>query len=331
MVNPVRKISKQHFAGAIRNLVFGLVLFLYLWLVIDTRLIYHGGGWIKDFPNFYLGWTFFRETTLRPGGMIEYISAFLSQFFCIGWAGAIIITMQSWLLCISTGSIIDRMGFQRLRCIRFLPPILILIAYTQYTFFFPAMTALLAALGCVCVFLKVAPTNKGFSCFVFLILSVFCYTIAGGAYLLFAVLCVIYEIFFRRRLKISLGYLLIATGIPYIEGVLIFNMSVADAFITLLPFHWEIIDFQIRRNLTKTVHILYLYLPLILIVYGVWQNLLKSSDRSTKGPDVTKPVFRWIIGTCVLFLIAGCAVFFSYENKLRTQLKIDYIILLHKF
>ena len=33
MVNPVRKISKQHFAGAIRSLVFGLLLFLYLWLV----------------------------------------------------------------------------------------------------------------------------------------------------------------------------------------------------------------------------------------------------------------------------------------------------------
>lgn len=324
MVNPVQKISKKHITGAVRSFVFHLVLFLYLWLVIDTRLIYHGGGWIQDFPNFYLGWTFFRETVLHPGGMIGYISAFLSQFFSIGWAGAIIITIQSWLLCISTGSIVDRMNFPRLQCIRFIPPILILIAYTQYTFFFPTMTALLAVLACVCLFLKIAPTNKGFSCFVFLILSVLCYTITAGAYLFFAVLCVIYEILFRRRLRIPLVYLLIAAGIPYIGGVLIFKMSVVDAFIRLLPFHWEIIDFQIRENLIKTVYVLYLYLPVILIIYGSWRILIKRSDASTKAPDITKPIFRWIIGTSFLFLIAGSAVFFSYDNRLRTQLKIDY-------
>ena len=47
--------------GAIRTLVFFVLFYLYLWLSVDLRLIYHGGGIIANFPVFVRGGAFFEQ------------------------------------------------------------------------------------------------------------------------------------------------------------------------------------------------------------------------------------------------------------------------------
>ncbi len=67
----------------IRSLIFFIGFFLYILLIVDLRLIYHGAGEIKNFPSFFKDWAFFREFVSHPGGLVEYTSAFLSQFFIL--------------------------------------------------------------------------------------------------------------------------------------------------------------------------------------------------------------------------------------------------------
>jgi hypothetical protein len=111
-----RKLSNQSLGRAARTLLFFILFYLYLWLeVVDLRLIYHGGGMITNFPVFYRGWTFFRPFLSYPGGPVEYVCAFLSQLLYIGWAGAIVVTAQAWLICLCTGYILKAISLSLTR------------------------------------------------------------------------------------------------------------------------------------------------------------------------------------------------------------------------
>ena len=211
------RLPSQDVGGLIRSSVFFILFYLYLWLDVDLRLIYHGAGEIINSPSFFTGWAFFRESLSRPGGLLEYTAALLSQLFYIGWAGALVATLQAWLICVCTGYFLIRYNYPRLRWVRFIAPILLLIIYTQYTYRFVTTTALSAALLFVCLYLKIITKNQRAAWFhlaVFFVLSVILYYVAGGAYLLFAVLCAIYELLFGGRWLMGLLYLVSAITIP---------------------------------------------------------------------------------------------------------------------
>jgi hypothetical protein len=346
-------LQSKQLRSLLRSFIFFILFYLYLRLSVDLRLIYHGGGMITNFPVFFKGWEFFRDFLSYPGGLVEYLSAFLSQLFYIGWAGALVVTIQAWLISEIIDYFFKAINFSSLRWLRFVPPILMLIIYTQYTYHFLTIMAFLIAVFFVCLYLRITQslTSNYSRLAVSLVLSVILYTIAGGAYLLFAVLCAMYELFFRRRWLLGLLYLLSAVVIPYIEGVLVFGSSIIDAFSELLPFSWRIYFFVTDKSMNIIVCILYLLLPLTLLTLGLWQIFAKGRNlaNAIAGPKRRKksqkkkrsksfkelaaavfswytrsPVFKWVIESLVLFAIAGAAVFFSYDKKRKTEFEVDY-------
>lgn len=364
MPDSLLKLSSRDMWGASRSLIFFVLFYLYLWLGVDLRLIYGCTGIITNFPVFYKGWVFFRDFLSRPGGLVEYSGAFLSQFFYIDWAGALVVTIQAWLMSVCVGCILKAVNLSRLRWLRFIPPILLLIIYTQYTYHFITTMAYLVVLVFVYLYLRITSslTSNYNRPIVFLVLSVILYTIAAGVYLLFALLCAMCELLFKRRWSLGLLYLLSAVVIPYIEGVLVFGVSVIDAFSDLSPLSWEIISFASRRKLIVVVYVLYLFLPLTIFVSGFWekiQNTIRLSSpkskkqsrlglwlkklvrswrtlligefttgsparRSSLGGAKSRGVLIWIIESLVLFSIAFAAVFFSYDTEKKTLFVVDY-------
>jgi len=324
--------------GASRSLIFFVLFYLYLWLCVDLRLIYGCTEVITNFPIFYKGWVFFRDFLSHPGGLVEYTGAFLSQFFYIDWAGALVVTIQAWLMSVCIGCILKAVNLSRLCWLRFIPPILLLITYTQYTYHFITTLAFLVVLVFVYLYLRIThslTSNTG-RLIVGLVLSVILYTMAAGVYLLFAVLCAMYELLFRRQCLLGLLYLLSAVAIPYIEGVLIFGVSIIDAFSDLSPFSWKILSFDNRRKLIVVIYILYLFLPLTILVSGFWQKVpwhghlgrvftgFKPVPHRATKLTIGPPVLRWIIESLVLFAIAFAAVFFSYDTEKKTLFVVDY-------
>jgi len=333
MLSLPRKFSGRDFAGPIRSFIFFVLFYLYLWLYVDLRLIYSGGGVITNFPVFFKGWAFFKTFTSYPGGPVEYLSAFLSQFFYIGWAGALVVTIQAWLIYACTGYVLKAIGSPRLRWLRFIPPILLLIIYTRYTYHFVTTMALLAALFFVYLYLRLtefrSQKSESVLCSLssvlcFLVLSVILFYIAAGAYLLFAVLCALYELFFARRGLWGLLYLLSAAVIPYVEGVLVFGVSIIDAFSDLLPFSWEIIAWKSREELIAIVYVLYLLLPSSMLALWLWQRLRVSSSLKKAKFTIRSPLLRWIIESLALFTIAGVVVFLSRNSEQKTLLSVHY-------
>ncbi len=336
MPNLFRKLSSQNLGRPIRSLLFFILFYLYLWLKVDLRLIYHSGETITTFPVFYRTWAFFRELAPYPGGLVEYLSAIVPQSFYIGWAGALVVTLQAWLICVCTDHFLKAINTSSFRWLRFVPPILLLITYTQYTYHFVTTMALLVALLFVSLYLRVAPKGRLPRLMVFLVLSIILYAIAGGAYLLFAVLCVIYELFFRRCWQIGLLYSLSAAVISYVEGVLIFDVSIVEAFSELLPFSGKILIYETRRKMIEITYILYLLLPSAALLLGLCRIPAKKKVKKKPRHKSTKPgakilswyfrssKIRWVTESCLLLGIAGSIVFHFHNNKLKTMLEADY-------
>jgi len=344
----IKQHSSQGLERLLQSFLFFIFFYLYLWLYVDLRLIYHGAGVITNFPVFYKGWPFFLSFLSYPGGPIEYLSAFLSQLFYYSWAGALVITVQAWLLSLCIDYLLKAANLSRIRWIRFLLPTLLLVLYIQYTYHFVTTLAFLTALLTACIYLKATLSRAEiFSCVsAFLTLSVILYYLSGGAFLLFAVICAIYELIFRFRWKMSLFYFLSAAAIPYVLGLLIFRLSIIDAFSNLLPFSWKILKYNARKRAITIVYVLYLLPPLTLLINGLWQMLRKrlhfakkrtgrKSGKKHRNKIFNLPalIFSWygrspklkyVTEVLLLLAIASSIVFFSRNENLRTRFKVDY-------
>jgi len=343
-----RRRSGRSWGRISHDVFFFTFFYLYLWLYVDLRLIYHGAGVITNFPVFFRGWAFFLPFLSYPGGPTEYLSAFLSQLFYISWAGAIVITVQAWLISLCINYMLKVTNASRICGIRFLPPILLLVLYTQYTYYFDTTLAFLTALLTTCIYLKATLSNtKIFSCVsLFLILSVILYYLSSGAFLLFVAVCAVYELFFKYRWKVSLFYVLCGIVVPYGLGLLIFGVSIVDAFSNLLPISWKILKYHARRRAITIAYVFYLLPLLTLLISGFWQVLWKRlhSRKKRTGKKSGKkhrntisnlpvrifswcgrsPKLKYVTELLLLLVITGSAVFFSRNENLRTRFKVDY-------
>ena len=359
---------------AIQSLAFFVLFYLYLWLYVDLRLIYYSAGMITEFPAFFRGWGFFRGFTLYPGGPGEYLAAFLAQFFYYSWSAALVATLQAWLICMCTGCFLRVIKASSLHLVRFIIPIILLVICSQYTYHFAATTAVSAALLFLCLYIRLTPRHNPavtqeqggddnpvgrslYAIALFLALSVVLYYIAGGAYPLFAALCAVRELLAPpttgglagRRLLAGL-YLLSAAAIPYIEGVLIFGVSINKAFTESLPSSWKIDLFKTRRTPATGTYAVYVIVCVGVFALGLWRlftGRARPAGKAAKPKPGKKPkvktsrksfswfaavlsrqgrsgVFIRLVESLIMFGIAGAAAFFSNNIERRTMLEIHY-------
>ena len=323
-----KKLYQIELQTVIRDILFFVLFFLYLWLRIEPHLIFHGGWYTLNFPVFYKDWSFFKDYLSYPGGFVEYGSAFLSQFLYYSWTGAIVITLQAWLIFLCTNSFIKALNAQQLTWLRFIPPILFLVLYSQYTFYFNTMMALAVALVFVCFYVKINFKNKVLNLIVLLILSIILYALVGGVYIVFALLCAMYELLSKRQWEMMLGCLLLSFIVPYIEGVNIYGMSSFDAFSRSTPISWEIQHYKTTGIVF--VYSLYLFLPLITLALIIWRRFCyrfippKFLRKTFKISILKNNKLRWIFDTCLLLMVTVATIYFSYDNKLKALFALDY-------
>jgi hypothetical protein len=263
------------------SLLFFGFFFVWLWRVVDLRLIYSIGA-TTNFPVFFKGWDFFHDQMLHAGGAVSYVSALLSQFFYYSWAGALVVTLQAWLLAACTGYLLAGAGVPGARWLRFGPPLLVLAAYNQYSYYFPTTMAALTALLFACLYIAgvsrrrartQTPDSAGksrdeWALALFVALSVLVYPVAAGAYLLFGALCILYELLFHSR-RVGLLAVGIVLVLPYVAAVWVFDFRVVDAYTELLPISWKLRGWQSRTHMLGTVHALYLLVPTVLLLWGL--------------------------------------------------------------
>jgi len=328
--------------------VFSL-FYLWLWRVVEPHLLFHGAGSITNFPSFYTTWRFFLEHTAYPGGLTEYLSAFLSQLFYHSWLGALVVTFQAWGFCLAIGYLLEAVGLGAWRAARYVPAMLLLVVYGKYTYHFPPTLALLVALLLACAaFAAMRRWPLGYARIIaFVVASLACYGLAGGAFLVFACLCVMREGLFVKDRGWAMSYAVSAAAMPYVVGILGFGVSVVDAYTRLLPFSWRVLYYEPRSRYVTVVY------AMVALVPAVWAAgslglLLRArvQQRTAKGPRgsgrrtgrrraggrvgvalswiAAQGQTRWLVRTAAVTGAAAVVAIVAFDPREKTRFEVDY-------
>ncbi|MGE5294241.1 MAG: DUF6057 family protein, partial [Solirubrobacterales bacterium] len=317
-----------------RSLLFFGFFYLYFAFGIDVRLFYHGCGWVDNFPCFYSGWTFFRGFLTHPGGLVEYLSAFLAQSFFYSWLGAVVMTAQALAFWACTDFILKAFGVRRLRGLRYFIPLLLVGVYCRYGFPFVPTMGLLIALAGACLYLKFTSGRDGRAVVAFLVICLVVYIAAAGAALALVAVCGLYELLVKRRGSLAAICLALGAILPYLVGVLIYGDQIADAYSRLTPVSWELLRYSAFHKVVKAVWVLYLSLPVAASAVGVWRLVLaRSDDRPSpagraKSPAWIQSVQARVAGrntpTFALFVVTTAVVLVCRTPDRKDILLVDY-------
>lgn len=316
--------------------LFFLLFYLYVWLILDPRLIDHGVGILSPYfsLSYTTGWPFLREHLLRPGGLVEYGARFLSPFFSVGWLGALFVTAAAWSTCLSVDALTRLAGLPRGIAVRLGPPVLLLLMYANYSQPLRTILSLLVALAWFGIYLRLAPQGRGKRLAVVLFLCVVVNHVAGSGSLLFPILVAIHEILIRGRRRAGLAVLLCGLCLPGLLGRTLYDVTDRVAYGDFIP---SVSGATVSDWLP--VLVLYLYFPAVLAGftwYGATRarNMRRSKSRASAQ---TRP--SWLargmqllrneessrgMRTVAVFLMVGVIAWFLFDAPGKIVLQTDY-------
>ena len=237
----VKVKNGNSFLRLLSDIAFWAVFFLFLWLIVDMKLIYFNDASILNFPEFFLTIDFFKEF-LYPGGLIEYANAFVSQLFYYSICGALVVTVVCASVAFFADVIFKKMNIKKLRLARFVPVLAIAFLYALYTHYLVFMLVLLTALVAFTIYLYAVKKSPAADWLIFIVLSAIVYAAAGSGLLVFALLCFLYELFYRQKYKLLAVYVAVLALLPYVIFTFVYsNVTIVDAYTNLMPFSWKIV------------------------------------------------------------------------------------------
>jgi hypothetical protein len=317
--------------------LFFILFYLYVLEVVDPRLIHHSLGIFTryfDF-NFSTGWPFFREHLAGPGGLVEYGARLCSQLYRFAWAGALIVTVSAWCMCLCMDVLARLAGRPRGMVVRYAPAAVLLMIYGTYDHPSGILLALVLALTCFVLYSKLAPKGLAGRLGVLLVACASLYYAAGAGSLLFPMLVAVHESLVRRRILLSVAAVLCGLGAPWLAASMFPGFSVRTAYTRFLLADpgvvWEKWPYALVLNLL---------FPLALVMAALWRaaGARKSSDASDFPPPAGasrirkalvalrrwRGVSKWTLQMAIVLAVAGTGAWLARDTGRRVVLDMDY-------
>ena len=226
--------GRRRWGRLVLPVVFFAVLLAHILLLITPQVLYQADEIISKsqatipvFPYYYQGMSFFKEFVGRPGGLADYAGANVGQYFGIPFGGVVVLTAIALAAFLVTDSLIVLMGGRRRVILPFIPPLLLVVIWNQYAVRLGDLIGILAALLSVCAYLRLPDRAIRRVAFIGLLAAV--YYIAGGAFVLTAGLCALYELLIKRRWLLGVGYLLVGAAVPWAMATWLFDAELGQA------------------------------------------------------------------------------------------------------
>lgn len=323
----------QRILLSVRTSVFFGLYYVYVWLCIEPTLLYHGHIFKLKYPVFFADVSFIKSFLVRPGGFVECLSAFLSQFYYYSWAGALVITLIGWLYYIAAGPFVKNYTGRRVDFLRFVPALGLLVAYNQYIHCLEGSIKILAAILFALVYMKIPLRRRLIRWAFFPVLFSLLYCGAGTGGLLFACFCCLYEIR-QGRFYSSIWCFVSALGGAYVLANYVMDSNVSNLWL-IFPEEQSLEDALIGKvtvysylvfGLSGTVMT---FLPQlqngaakVFKSVGVFKSKRLSSGRSVVSGRRGK--MRIVVRWSVLLGITTAIVFFTFDSIERSRLRIYY-------
>jgi hypothetical protein len=297
------------------NDLFSLIFLLLLLLAVKPELIYH-----FQQLGFSTSKTFFSEFVSYPGGIAEYISIFLFQFYSKAFWGALFTTMVLAAILTVAGAIVEKGNSLINGILRLLPVVFLGILFADYALHpvFPVMVLML--FGFFFLFKLVADSNL--PVVVQLILNVFIFSIAyyvSGGFILMILSgsSIIYLLLSNRKNWLFSAGLIIALFfiLPYLAQSLFFINS-KDAYFKLVPYF----------SRYKPGFLLYsalFSLPFIILVHRLVTRFF-SQKKEEKVSFIQSDLFQALqVVFMILVFVVGFLLCINSNQK--HKLKVDYL------
>ncbi len=325
----VKKVGEQAKPSALQllspsYLLFFPFCFTYLWVAVEPNLLYYCRGTIlPDVPQFATGWSFLRDCLALPGGLVTYVSGFLSQGYYNAWLGAAIITLTAFYLAKLTRRHLAIICFARASTASTLPAVALLLVYCRYEEPMPICLAELLGLLLSLVFEKLpmrpGPIHTVAGC----VLATAGFCLGGGAtFLVFAAMAAIHAVAVmlpipnrpldsikirKQRVLWQLLVLLVAAGIAWVLAEYVFLIPASQAFMIHTPFSSPVTIGM--KGFPKVLTILMYVLPPALatialigrILFGRRGRKPAAILRKAKGRDRHAPAPRRRLSLAILW------------------------------
>jgi hypothetical protein len=210
-----------------------LGFWIYLWLFVDTSLLYHLQRRSVWFPAPPCQRVFASDTLARPGGPVDYASSYLSQLYFYPAVGAVVVTAVAGLLALASAGYLVRALGRAPKVLHLVPALLIALPFARYTNPLAPALAVLAATGAAWAYVALPKRWAPARVAAFAALTAACYGVAAGASLLMTVLCILDELL-ARRWRVALACLALGAATP-LAWARIANVRLVSAYGRLLP------------------------------------------------------------------------------------------------
>jgi tetratricopeptide (TPR) repeat protein len=310
---------------------FFAAFYLHLWKVVDLSLIYDGAllklpsGQSPAVPIFCRGAAFFGEFLDRPGGIVEYAAACLSQFYYYPRFGALLLTGAAAAVFLLGVVLARSLGGTGRGVGLYGPPLFLLVAWNQYTFRLEPALALLAALAFTDAYLALAGRlrHAWAASLAFVACASVLYLIAGGSFLLFVIVVAFSELLLKQRYIFAVLCPAAAMLVPLLAQVC-FAVTPVDCYCRLSGlWPWEggrLSGTAAAADACLLAAAIYLVLrPRIAApACRFWQPLVRFPPP--RGAALSKA-----LAVCLLAAGAGLVAWWTVDREGRDLLRLNYL------
>jgi hypothetical protein len=258
------------------------VFYLYVALRIRPELFYH-----QQADVFLLDSHFFYGMVSHPGGVVDYLSAFLSPWFAWDWLGAFVVTLLVAIICLATRGLVAAFSGSAGEIAYLVPALLLLMVLGQYIHPVRLCVGLGIALLGANLYFRLGGYHVTLRLATFLVGSVLVYFAAAGWYSILACLCGCYEWSVKRRRWFGAVCVLSAAAVPYAASRWPFDLILSEAFGGLmLPRgqDWLAIPSSVPKAVA--IYTAPLIFPLLAAVVLAWcRKPSAESDPGAGGPS----------------------------------------------
>jgi len=325
--------------------VFGLI-YLFLWQLVHPQLLYYvihlaippAGyplleGQSIVFPFFLRGTQFFLQFVGRPGGLVEYVSAYLSQYYYYPLVGPAIITAVLVLISLASARLFRKVTGRSARGFQYIPVILLLIPIVRYTFYLREFIALALAVLTAWLYVSLRRRLGGWlpRFFVFLFLAAALHYLVAGPYILFILLSSLVEILQNKhRFRLGAAYLIAGSLVP-LTSVYILDVTAREAYVSLLGILPVV--YVVKTAALSTTYAFFLFsLASTAVIRRSGFDEVFDETTEVDRTDLGTARFRWKVWAPLMVIVVGLAAAFAgLDRNVRDNLWVNYYARTHQW
>jgi hypothetical protein len=290
--------------------------FLYFLFRVHPKLILE-----LQSPAFLMDFNFFRQFLQLPGGLIDWLSALIMQFWISDFFISVFLTLCFWCIAFLTRKWLEILTDDRvIHTLHLIPAVLLAFLHSQYEFHLSITLALIVNLSLLNLIIRWTPKQAVVQIAVNIITLVLLFCITGGAFLICGVFFGFNELIVKKRYIYGLFILVFSSLLPYVASSSFFWVTLKQAYLHNL----------ISENSIKSWSIGYI-IPIFYILASIIVSLMKIGVIRKSLKKITGLIrlgelnIRRQCALGTLLIICGTILLTetTYDKNLRLDLEIN--------